>query len=238
MARCPRPQKFEETDVPIRMRRDPTRGTRVATQHGVRFSAGVVVGSVLVLAGCPAGTLGSGRVDGSSGAGGSGSTFPGTVTLQVGLPPGQTFCDENPACTSTQHLWVSTGSGDPLSLESVGCATSCSACAPTPCPEIPVIACPAGSSGNAVISSTFTWDGSYVESGSCKTTSAVTIACMASKFAAPGIYVARFCATPGTLSEPDGGGQLCTPTGTQACVEVPFAFPSSQPVVISLPTGT
>jgi hypothetical protein len=136
-----------------------------------------------------------------------------------------------------QHLWVSTGSGQSLSLGSVGCATSCSTCVPTPCPEIPVIACPAGSYGSAVTSSSFTWDGSYVESGSCVNTPAsVAIACEASQFAAPGIYVARFCATPGTLSQADGGGPLCTPAGTQACVDVSFAFPSSQPVVISLPT--
>jgi hypothetical protein len=204
----------------------------------VRLSAWVVVNSMLVLAGC-SGTLGSGHLDGSTGAGGAGgsiSTSAGTVTLQVVLRPGQTFCDENASCTSTQHLWVSTGSGDPLSLGSVGCETSCSTCVPTPCPEIPVSVCPAGSYGNAVTASSFTWDGSYVESGSCKNTSAVAIACEASKLAAPGIYLARFCATPGTLSEPDGGGQLCTPTGTQTCVEVSFVFPSSQPVAISLPT--
>ncbi len=51
-----------------------------------------------------------------------------------------------------------------------------------------------------------------------------------------GTYVARFCATPGTLGTSDGGPPVCTPTGPQECVEVPFAFPSSQPVVITLPT--
>ena len=214
------------------------RGTHVASPGGVRFLAWIVVSSVLVHASCSAGNLSSGRLDGAAGTGGtgdSGSTSPGTVTLHLVLPPGQTFCDENPSCSSTQHLWVSTGTGAPLSLGSVGCATSCSTCVPTACPQIPVF-CPAGNFGVAVNDSDFTWDGSHVESGSCENTSAAAIACVASKFAAPGIYVARFCATPGTLSEPDGGAQRCTPTGTQTCVEVSFDFPSSQPVVISLPS--
>jgi hypothetical protein len=206
----------------------------------MRFSAwAVVVSLVFALAGCSAATLGSGRVGGtggSGGAGGSASTSPGTVTLHFALPPGQTFCDENPSCSSTQHLWVGPSAGQPLSLGTVGCSTPCSTCLPILCPEIPVIACPAGSYGSAVTDSDFTWDGSYVESSSCENTSAVAISCVAPKFAAPGLYVARFCATPGTLSLPDGGLQpQCTPTGAQSCVEVSFAFPSSQSIAIDLP---
>lgn len=212
----------------------------------MRFSAWVVVSLVLALAGCSGESLGSGRVGGTGGtgstgaggAGGSASTSPGTVTLQLALPPGQTFCDENPSCGVTQHLWVSTSAGALLSLGSVGCSTSCSTCAQVPCPELPVIACPAGSYGSAVTDSSFSWNGAYIESSSCENSSAVAISCVASRFAAPGIYVARFCATPGTLSQPDGGGQpLCTPSGAQSCVDTSFAFPSSQPVVIALPNG-
>jgi hypothetical protein len=204
----------------------------VAVPDRMRLSVWIVVSLVLALGGCSGGSLGSG------GTGGSRSTSPGTVTLQLALPPGQTFCDENPSCSSTQHLWVSTSAGAPLSLGSVGCSTSCSTCVQTPCPELPVIACPAGNYGSAVTDSTFTWDGSYVENGSCENSSAAAIACVASRFAAPGNYLARFCATPGTLSRPDGGVQpLCTPTGAQICVDTSFALPSSQPVMIVLPTG-
>jgi len=101
-----------------------------------------------------------------------------------------------------------------------------------------VIACPVGSYGTAVTESTFTWDGFYFQSGSCENGSAVAVSCVASRFAVPGSYVARFCATPGMLSRPDGGVHpVCTPTGTQFCVDTSFALPSSQPIVIVLPTG-
>jgi len=197
----------------------------------MRFLTWIVVSLILTVAGCSAGSLGSG------GPGGSVSKSPGTVTLQFMLPDGETFCDENASCSVTQHLWVSPSAGSPLMLGSYGCTTSCSACQPIACPEVALIACPAGNSGAAVTDSTFTWDGSYAENGSCEN-AAGSIACVAFKFAAPGMYVARFCATPGTLTQPDGGVQpLCTPTATQSCVETAFAFPSSQPVVIALPPG-
>jgi hypothetical protein len=102
-----------------------------------------------------------------------------------------------------------------------------------------VIACPAGNFGEAVGSYDSTWDGSYVENGGCGPTGPAagpSLACVSREFASPGMYVARFCATPGTLSAPDGGFQTCAATGPQECVEVGFAFPATQPVVIALPT--
>jgi hypothetical protein len=95
-----------------------------------------------------------------------------------------------------------------------------------------------GNFGVAVSDYSFTWNGSYTESGSCAASiGALALACADSKVAPAGSYVARFCATPGTLTAPDGGGaQVCTTTGPQECVEIRFDFPSAQPVVITLPT--
>jgi hypothetical protein len=64
----------------------------------------------------------------------------------------------------------------------------------------------------------------------------VAISCTRSRFAPAGNYVARFCATPGTLGTSDGGAPVCTATGPEECVEAEFVFPSSRPVIITLPT--
>ena len=71
---------------------------------------------------------------------------------------------------------------------------------------MPVIACPAGNYGVAVTDYDVTWDGSYVESGACEPSGASPPLMPDAKVAPAGTYVARFCATPGTLSTPDGGG--------------------------------
>ena len=212
--------------------------------------------SVLVLAGCSGeslggngtggvkgtgGEIGTGGVTGTGGAGGSAGTSPGTVRLQLEVPTVRTYCDENPSCTSTQHLWVTTASGQALTLGSVGCGLDCGTCSPVPCLETPLIACPAGSWGSAVVTSSFTWDGSYTVSESCEPSgSSVAVSCTAPKFAPAGTYVAHFCATPGTLDLTDGGPPVCTPTGAQECIDVPFVFPapSSAPeVVVALPAN-
>jgi hypothetical protein len=162
------------------------------------------------------------------------------VTFDMVLPSGTSFCDENPACGSTQHLWLMDTTGAALSLGPAYCQTDCSTCQQHACPEYAAILCPAAS-GVAVTDSTFTWDGSYVENGSCVGASAPSgaaptpVACVSSTYAVPGSYFARFCATPGTLEPGDGGPAVCTPTGAQQCTQVSFAYPSSGPVVIALP---
>jgi hypothetical protein len=214
-----------------------------------RLTFGLAV-CLFALAGCSPGTLGSATgtggttgVGGTSGTGGAigtagaGGRSSGTTTLRLTLPPMRSFCDENPSCTTTQHLWILDSSGQALTLSPVGCQLDCGSCAAPPCPELPLIACPAGNFGVAVNSYDFTWDGSYVENGGCDPSGAsVALACVYALFASPGTYVARFCATPGTLGTPDGGAQTCTTTGPQECVEVAFSFPTAQPVVITLPT--
>jgi len=185
------------------------------------------------------GTTGAGGIPGTGGVPGTGGSSAGTTTFRLTLPPTQSFCDENPSCATTQHLWILDSTGQALTLGSVGCMLQCGSCTYPPCAELPIIACPAGNFGVAVTDSDFTWDGSYVQNGSCSPNgpgAGVALTCVEGMFALPGMYIARFCATPGTIDTPDGGTPVCTSTGPQECVEVGFAFPASQPVVITLPT--
>jgi hypothetical protein len=207
----------------------------------------------LPLAGCSPGTLGGAGATsgtggipgtggvagtgGTTGTGGMGSTSPGTTTLAISLPPTQSFCDENPSsCSSTQHLWIMTAPGHALTLGSVGCQLDCGSCTYPPCPEVPVIACPTGNFGVAIGSYAFVWDGSYVENGSCApSTGGLAVSCVNPTYAPPGVYIAHFCATPGTLGTPDGGSPTCTATGPQECVDVDFPFPSPELALVALP---
>jgi hypothetical protein len=236
-------QIFEDAPAGRARDRGCERGMRVAVSANMRFAPSLLVASLFSLSGCPAASLGtagaggSGGVTGTGGAAGAGATSPGTVTLQVTLPPGRSYCDENASCGSTQHLAVETSSGLPLALGTIGCAVPCSTCAAVPCVEPQFVNCPAGSFGVAVTGSSLTWDGSYAEPGGCEPNgSSASISCLTATFAAAGTYVARYCATPGTLATTDGGAPYCTATGPEECVEVPFTFPSSQPITITLPT--
>src|SRR6185437_6318321 len=163
----PAPWRLLPEDAPSEIRvREPQSARPARVPHGTSVAAastdmrllapGLLCSlAVSLLYGC-SGSLGGGGTGGSAGS-------PGTVTLQIALPAGETFCDENRSCTSTQHLTIMTASGQPLALGSAGCGVQCSSCASIPCPELPVIACPAGNWGTAVSSSNFVWDGSYTE---------------------------------------------------------------------------
>jgi hypothetical protein len=144
---------------------------------------------------------------------------------------------------STQHFWLADGAAAGLTLGPAYCSVDCATCSEAACPELGAIQCPAGNVGVAVVSSAFTWDGSYVANGSCAAVSGPTgpvsrsVACVRQQFAAPGTYTARFCATPGTLeNSPDGGAALCTPSGAQVCTEVGFVYPAVQQIAITLPS--
>jgi hypothetical protein len=68
----------------------------------------------------------------------------------------------------------------------------------------------------------FVWTGVYYDGSSC----GGGAGCFIQRFATPGRYRAVMCATPGTLSAPDGGQPVCTKEAPR-CVELPFDFPSS-----------
>jgi hypothetical protein len=151
------------------------------------------------------------------------------VTFRLLLPSTRSFCDQLETCQfSASHISFSTTTGQSLQIGTQWCATICSAqCTPSPCPGIP---CAIGG-GVAVTTVEQTWDGSYYESSTC----GQGMACVIPRHVPPGHYVARVCATPGTLAESDGGPPSCMATGPQECVDVPFDLPGPSPIEVSLP---
>jgi hypothetical protein len=173
---------------------------------------------VAPLMACSAGHLG----DPSSGPGAS----PGTVTLRLQLTPGQSFCDVIEGCSYPTHVLIGKESGSWLTVGTASpCGVACSTCQSQRCPAEAPIICAAAATGAAVTSVEATWDGSFVEQSTCGTGTA----CHSDRFVPPGRYVARLCATPGTLS-----GATCTPTGPQECADVPFDLPGPSPIVAPL----
>ena len=167
---------------------------------------------------CSSGHLG----DGSTGPGVS----PGTVTVSLLLTPGQSFCDVIDGCSYPTHVFIGKEPGNWLNagLPSA-CGVDCSTCRALPCPAYAPIICAAVATGVAVTSVDATWDGAYVESSTC----GGGTACHGARFVPPGRYFARLCATPGTLTD-----SVCTPTGPQECVDVPFDLPGPSPIVVPL----
>jgi hypothetical protein len=77
----------------------------------------------------------------------------------------------------------------------------------------------------------FKWDGAAVSQSTCGN----KMTCYQPGFVKAGHYVARMCATPGTIIPSDGGLPTCTATGPVECVEVPFDIPGSSTVEGTLP---
>jgi hypothetical protein len=176
--------------------------------------------AAVAIAGCNSGHLG----DDSSNPGVS----PGTVTLHLTMPPAEPFCDVVSECGGgVSHISFRTQSGEALEVGPRYCATQCSTCTPLPCPAIPVCAGPAV--GHLITDVETSWDGSYVQSGSCRD----GVACVAPQFVRPGRYIAHMCATPGTVSQPNG--PPCTATGEPRCIDVPFDLPGPSTVEATLP---
>jgi hypothetical protein len=183
-----------------------------------------------------AGTSGHGGASGGdapdgaeAGAGGSssGAGSPGTVTLRLSLPAA-TYCDN--FCGSPPHIRIFTSDGQEIQPEAPACSVLCDPCKATLCPPI---TCPAG--GRTVDGAELPWDGRVYAASTC---GAGRTACYRPTFLPPGKYVARLCATPGTVSAAtDGYPSFCTPNQVQQCIEVPFDFPAAGVVAGSLPTG-
>lgn len=151
---------------------------------------------------------------------------PGTVTLRLVIPTDRSFCDQGTVCEGQRHISVLTAAGASVGTEIPWCATICSsACKPPPCPGIACIP-----QGLTVKTFEIQWDGSSFKGSTCGNNTT----CYQPTVAPPGHYVARMCATPGTIATPDGGGgpSTCTATGPVACVDVPFDLPGSNGTVV------
>jgi hypothetical protein len=184
-----------------------------------------MVACAAALAACSGGGLGTGGPDG--GGPRLVGKSPGRTTFQLVIPADKSYCDQSSTCASNGHITILDASGRAVTLGIPWCSTICSsACMPSPCPGIACL-----EQGFPVKSTSFDWDGSAFATSTC----GAKMDCYQPGFAAAGSYVARFCATPGTLSSDGGAPQTCTATGPIACVDVAFDFPSATPVVGQLP---
>jgi Kazal-type serine protease inhibitor domain len=151
-----------------------------------------------------------------------------TITLQLVLPARQSFCDQTMACNGAEPHFTILENGQPLTIATPPCPTICSAtCKAEICPLLCV-----APHGVAVTGPELKWDGTFYKTSTC----GQGTSCYAPGHVPAGKYVARMCATPGTLSTPDGGFvSTCTATGPAACVDVSFEYPGPTPVVGHLP---
>jgi hypothetical protein len=191
------------------------------------------------------GACGASKLDDSSGSGGSagGATAtggrsggtagsPGSVTFVMTTPPGLAYCDQLSCAGGPTHLSITDAAGSAVHWPAGQCGTTeCDTCQQLACPLVAVL-CPAPE-GVVYGGGTTTWDGAYLADSTC---GSAHTACSQPRFAAPGRYLAQYCATPGDVTHPDAGFfPICTATGATQCVQVPFDFPSATPVQLALP---
>jgi hypothetical protein len=176
------------------------------------------------------GASGTAAASGTSGAAGAAGAS-GTITFELVLPAGKPFCDQWSMCAlaAPSHLEILTAAGQALTLAAPLCADRCgSPCQITACPPLACVA----AFGTVLTGAEAPWDGTTYTDGTCPSTGN---SCTARTHAPAGSYVARMCATPGTLNPPDGGLAQCAATGPVECVDVPFTYPGPSPVVAHLP---
>ncbi len=177
----------------------------------------------------PGGSGGSAGAAGSSGAGGTGaggngsggsiqagaggSASPGTVSIEFTVGAGS-YCHRS--CQPGSTIEVRDASGRALSPGNL-CTVDCTTCTNSLCPPLPCL--PDG----AVTGAHLDWDGRYYAESTCGSGTS----CVEPAIAPPGKYTATFCATPGTLTGPDGGFQQCVTSGPAQCGSVQFDFPST-----------
>jgi len=176
---------------------------------------------------------GFGTFDGSVALG---EQSPGQATLEFLVDPARPFCDQTSSCEpGPVHIMLLTADGQPIgALPPATCSAT-----PPPCeqvcrgPQNSCITSICASGAVAFAGQVMNWDGAYQEQVACGTTT-----CVRSRFVPAGHYLARMCASPGTLSPSDGiQPASCTPAGSTECVTVPFDIPAPDVVVGQLPAN-
>ena len=176
-----------------------------------------------------AASSGSGGQSGSGGSGGSsatGGTSPGTAKLTFKVSSKRTYCAQADCNGNSSHISIKDSSDKTLRLSPGDCYTPCDTCKMLPCPGA---ACQ--QMGVAVNGDQMIWDGRYFEASTC----GQEANCLNKKYAAPGKFTARMCATPGTLAKDQFDVAQCTASGPQECVDVSFDFPGTQTYTGQLP---
>lgn len=182
------------------------------------------VAVVLVLGGCGSEKLGQ------SPKGGTPDASVGTVTFQLAIPSSVGFCDQIGACSGAPaHIVITDGAGRSYDQT----APYFCYCSETTCLQSCLtIFCGGPGDAVAVTAGDQVWNGVYYAASARCGASCGTVP----YYVPPGHYLAQLCATPGTMSTPDGGQPLCTKSGAPVCgPTVPFTYPSDTPIVLTLP---
>ncbi len=167
---------------------------------------------------------------------------PSPVTFRMIAAPGASFCGSNcsnvPLVTASWLTILAPGATTPLTV-SRGCFPTCDECQPIACVTAKAAPRPPPDSSVPPPSDvgcappqllqpegeTYTWSGALWASGQCGAAgySCVSLVCGTP----PGKYVARMCASRGSLEGPDSGPKHCSPEPTLTCVDVPFDYPAT-----------
>ncbi len=181
------------------------------------------------------GSSNGGSSAGKGGSGGSGGdanpTYCGLSLyfrmMNGGPAGGSQFCVGAPNSCSSEWLSILDASGVPVSI-GLGCGVApCATCESLGCPALCAISTPLAAEGVETA-----WDGLQWVAGTCGT----SVECKSPICAPAGDYVARFC---GYALDAQGGAGGATnefdvcmdATLEPTCVDVPFTYPSSDPIV-------
>ena len=177
------------------------------------------------LAACSGSTTTGGVLPDGGSAGGP-ACASANVTIQVNAAQGSAaWCLGQPGGCASEWLSIRNGAGSTLLLSSF-CITPCDTCQMPACPDICRVASELPASGTSR-----TWDGNYFAQGTC----GAATSCVRASCAPAGRYTASVCGFPNPST--DGGFGCASADGTakQTCVDVPFDYPSSGPVVATMP---
>ncbi|HEV8247897.1 MAG TPA: hypothetical protein VGP93_19115, partial [Polyangiaceae bacterium] len=142
-----------------------------------------------------------------------------TFRLTVGAANDTEYCLGGQSACNIDWFWLLDTEGNTMSTGLSCGATSCDGCLATGCPLICLTPSPLSPEGDQA-----TWNGvRYVED-----TCGEGTLCQQPSCAAPGDYVARFCAYPLVGAGGSPGFDECSRAAQDpTCVEVPFSYPSS-----------
>jgi hypothetical protein len=150
---------------------------------------------------------------------------PDTVTIRLVLPSGPSFCGR---CDGGFRVTILDAAGATVTTNGWGsCLPVCSTCVATPCPSVPCVPFKLPTNND------FLWDGTFTTTSTCGGSQQM---CQQQVHARAGHYVAHLCATRGEVFSNDGGFPMtCNQEAAEACVDVPFDYPTPNAVIGMLP---
>jgi len=185
----------------------------------------IVALGTLVLSACGSSTN-PGSAAGTGGAA-SATCSNGSVTFQV-VPAAKEsalWCMGAPGGCSSTWLSIRDSAGDMAIANN--CGTPCDTCQTLGCPNLCQVPSELDTAGL-----TQTWDGTYFTAGTC---GASATSCLDQHCATAGSYTAEICGFANPAPDAGLGCTGAASTTPLTCVEKPFDFPASAPIVVTMP---